>query len=104
MDSENHIAEDGKKEKRTVINIGNSYQKWHDLLLYLRNATPSAFCLEFKDEDMAATAARRILHQTERYSSWFPMVIAKRGSCVYVLKTGFAKKVMVIDEPKKEDD
>ena len=103
MESENHIAEDGKKEKRAVVNIGNSQQKWHDLMLFLKNATPTAFCLEFKDEEAALTAERRMLRQIGQYSSWFPLVLAKRGNCVYVLKPAFAKKVTVIDEPKKDD-
>lgn len=103
MESENHIAEDGKKEKRAVVNIGNSQQKWHDLMLFLKNATPTAFCLEFKDDETARTAERRMIHQTGKYPSWFPMIIAKRGTCIYVLKTCFAKKVTVIDEPKKDD-
>ena len=82
-----------------IVNIGNSQQKWHDLLLLLRNSTATSFCLEFPDWQLAKDAARRILHQVEKYSSWFPMVVARRGCDVYVVKTPFAQKVVIKDEP-----
>lgn len=88
-----------KRNAGKVVNIGNSPQKWHDLLLLLKNATPTAFCLEFPDWQLAKDAARRILHQVEKYSSWFPMVVARRGCNVYVVKTPFAQKVVIKDEP-----
>ena len=52
---------------------------------------------------MAKNAVMRILHQIEKYSSWFPMIVARRGSNVYILKTAFARKVVVKDEPDKDD-
>ena len=89
---------------RLIVNIGNSQQKWHDLLLLLRNSTATSFCLEFPDSTVAKNAVMRILHQIEKYSSWFPMVVARRGSNVYIVKTAFAKKVVVKDEPDKDDE
>ena len=86
-----------------IVNIGNSQQKWHDLLLLLRNSTATSFCLEFPDSTVAKNAVMRILHQIEKYSSWFPMIVARRGSNVYILKTAFARKVVGKDEPDKDD-
>lgn len=89
---------------RLIVNIGNSPQKWHDLLLLLQNSTSTSFCLEFPDWKIAKDAARRILCQVDKYSSWFPMVVARRGSDVYIVKTAFARKVVVKDEPDKDDE
>ena len=89
---------------RLIVNIGNSQQKWHDLLLLLRNSTATSFCLEFPDSTVAKNAVMRILHQIEKYSSWFPFVVARRGCNVYVVKTNFAKKVVVKDEPTEKDE
>ena len=89
---------------RLIVNIGNSQQKWHDLLLLLRNSTATSFCLEFPDSTAAKNAVVRFLHQIEKYSSWFPMVVARRGSNVYIVKTAFAKKVVVKDEQDKDDE
>jgi hypothetical protein len=89
---------------RLIVNIGNSQKKWHDLLLLLRNSTSTSFCLEFPDSTTAKNAVMRMLHQIEKYSSWFPMVVARRGSNVYIVKTAFARKVVVKDEPDKDDE
>lgn len=99
-----NIAHILKGVNALIVNIGNSPQKWHDLLLLLKNATPTAFCLEFPDWKIAKDAARRILCQVEKYSSWFPFVVARRGCNVYVVKTNFARKVVVKDEPDKDDE
>lgn len=87
-----------------VINIGNSQHKWQDLLLYLKNMTNTTFDLEFPDSEKATTAARRILHQVDKYSGWFPMVVARRDNHVYVVKTYCAQKVVIKDEPTKDKD
>jgi hypothetical protein len=81
-----------------AMNIGRSHQKWQDLLLYLKNSTPTTFQLVFPDVQSAKDAARRILVQVDKYSSWFPMVVARRGCNVYVVKTYCAQKVMIKDE------
>jgi hypothetical protein len=67
-------------------------------MLYLKNATPTTFCLVFPDLQSAKDAARRILCQVDKYSSWFPMVVARRGCNVYVVKTYCAQKVVIRDE------
>ena len=81
-----------------VMNIGRSHQKWHDLLLWMKNATPTTFCLLFPDAKSAENARARMLVQIDRNGSWFPMVVARRGCNVWVVKTYVAQKVVIRDE------
>ena len=64
----------------------------------MSNATPTAYCLIFPDVLKAKDAARRILVQVDKYTGRFPMVVARRGCNVYVVKTYCAQKVVVKDE------
>ena len=81
-------------EKVKVINLtGNN--KWLNLLHCLNNSVPHIFAIQCKDETEAKYTAHWMQNVITGHQTWFPMVIIRRGSEVYVIKTQFSQKVVV---------
>lgn len=82
-----------------VINVGGVVKPWFRLLTHLKNSIPHSFRLVFSDETSARKAAKGMGNSITDQPQFAGMVVCRRGCEVYVIKTDFAQKVVIRDEP-----
>ena len=78
-----------------VINMAGVADKWLNLMLHVVNSTDTVFRIQFSDKKEAGNK-RSHIHKTVQENR-FNMLVVRRGSDVYVVKLGGAKKVRIID-------
>ena len=83
--------------KPQVIDVSDIPNRWMTLLLTLNNSTVPLYQLMFPSAGKAEKVASRMSALIRRYPKWFDAVVCARGSCVFVLKTKHAKKVVIVD-------
>lgn len=80
-----------------IITMKKTTGKWLKLMLNLNNSVPHIFRIVCKDEDSAKKTFHRLDNVIREHPTWFDMVVIRKGSDVYVVKTYFAQKVVIRD-------
>lgn len=78
-----------------TMNLSGVPKKYHYLLLTIQNSTDPIWLLQFDDEKTARSAQHKFNNAIKRRPSWFNLLVAARGSCVYVVKLDRMKKVVI---------
>lgn len=77
------------------VNLYGVTNRWQKLLLTLSNMPDVVIRCSFPDGEKARIAGMRMNGVIRNRPSWFNLLVAVRGSDVYVVKIGKPKKVVV---------